>query len=139
MRARLPTLVATLCCLATAADAQVLRNPQGTTPASGTTRDAAHPGAGGPTRPPLGSQPSRGSAAVGSATTAPGHALGVGPNGAGNNGTGLGSGGPGVTNPGGANGSAFPSPLGGSRPNGGSPTNGAKPSPMQANGVRKVE
>lgn len=138
MRARLLTIIAVLS-LTTAAGAQVLRNPQGSTPASRTTRDAARPGAGGPTRPPLGSQPSGQNEAAGRALSAPGHALGVGPSGVGGNGTGLGGGSPGVTNPNGANAGASPAPISGSRPNGGSPTNGAKAAPMQANGVRKVQ
>ena len=152
MRARVLVFIAVLT-LASGAEAQTMRNPPGATPPSGTTRnpsgpakttsgadrDGPGPGTGTPTRPPLGSEPSGGNNAVGRATTAPGHTLGVGPNEVGNNGTGGGGGSPGVINPAGAGGGASPGPLGAARPNGGSPTNGSKASPMRANGVRKVQ
>lgn len=141
--------------LASAVQAQTLRNPVGTGTLGGPTRGptgasaapapARSTGAVGqapaaPTRPPIGDAAARAAPAGALNQTAPGHTFGAGPNGQGafGNGTGLGGGGPSVTNPAGANASATPGPLTGSGPNGATSGNGSKAAPIQANGVRKV-
>ena len=138
---------------AASAEAQTLRNPPGTSTLGGPSGAPPHAEAtpaapkasangsqapaGGPTRPTLGSETPSQSGSPVVVNSAPGHPLGIGPNGG--SGTVTGGGAPGVLNPAGSNGGAGPGALSGSRPNGGSATSGAKSAPMQVNGVRKID
>lgn len=156
MRPRTIAAVVLGLALASAAQAQTLRNPAGTgtlggptrsptgasaTPAPSRSRDVNSSTPAATDRPPLGSAGASTVPPGNLSQTAPGHTIGVGPNGKGalGNGTGLGGAGPSVVDPSGANATATPQGLAGARSNGAATGNGSKAAPIGANGVRKVQ